>query len=383
MWNRSYVHLFDQRNVFSSKTVLADPEYADVIFLDQDFAPGGEMVAKASTLQAALDDKFEGKISNLFATMLSSKNDKWALALTHHDYYRVLACYLKEIQHTYKLTDSDLHTLAFTYMYDNFYYSNDTLFRSGFSNNAYRDVMVASFADYSPTGVLDLLSPNELPSEIGYFLVGLGLIDEMDIWDSYVNAAKLVIRRLWDIHQNDSSEWLILDTKIFLNMMKADETPAVESDDFTLEEMMAYINGDRYLSAMFNQPFDFHGSASNWSDVPNFNDTASRLVASWERLAQYLVDRGLDAEWAKIRHSQYEETKLRYDYVMNTCTAVRYLLKLDNAPEKLDRPIRELLGYDIVSECMGRKYNTTLLLFALRGASPTFKKFITTAFGDI
>jgi hypothetical protein len=382
LWNRSYVHTFNQRSIFESKTILADAEYDGVVFLPSEFTNGGQMVYRDTDLNSLLDTYFNGNVGNLFSTLLSDRNSKWSIVLKHRDYYYLLGCYLKELQYSYKLSDDTVKTLAFTYLYDNFYYTNDALFADGFVAGSYSDVLKAAFSEHQATGVLDLITPTELPTEIGYFLMSEGILTESDLHDNFVHAAKMVVARLWDIHRNDFSEWMVLDTKHFLNMMKADDTAEVLSDDFSLSEMLSFVQSDRYLKNMFFQPFDFSTSNATWINSPNFKATASRLVLAWERLADYLVERGLDSEWASLRHADHSETLIRQEYVKKTCAAVKYLLELDGAPEMLEAPVSEMLGYDILSECMDKKYNKTLMLFALRGCSPAFASFIKQAFGE-
>lgn len=381
LWKRSYVQTFEQRPVFESKTILADSTFEGVVVGEDLFVNGGKLAYRGVGIDEVLNTHFAGSMSNLFATMLADSDSKWAVAVDHDDYYYVLAHYLKELQHTYKLTDPQLYTLAHSFLYDNFYYSNDAKFVDGFVSGAFASLMSAVFNSYTPTGVLDLIKPVDLPTEIGYFLIKQGIITEQDVHANFVNAAKMIVARLWQVHLNDFSEWLVLDTKHFLNMMKAEDTPAVVADDISFADMLAFMKADKYLNAMFFQSFPFFSSSAGWENDANFKVTASRIVNAWQKLADYLIARGLDAEWAQLRHSQYTEIILRYDYVKTNCDAVKYLLKLDDAPETLPAPLIDMLGYDVLSECMDSKYNKTLLLLTLRGSSPTFQSFVDTSFG--
>lgn len=382
LWKRSYVHTFNQRNAFDSKTIMADAAYANTMFIQENFYDGGSLVHQGSGIDEIINKHYGGKVANLFVKLRGQSDTKWAVVVNHEDYYYLLACYLKELQHSFKFGDDDLHLLAFSFAYDNFYYANDARFVDGFVNGAYLGLMKAVFETYQPSGVLDLVKVVDLPTEIGYFLVKRDIVPEADIHANFVNAAKMIVTRLWQVHFNDFSEWLVLDTKHFLNMMKSSTSPEVTSDTITFDEMQAYIQADPYLKSMFFQAFPFFTSNANWTDDPNFKVTASRIVTAWQKLADYLVARGLDADWAKLRHSQYTEIILRYDYVKTNCDVVKYLLELDDAPEALDRPIIDMMGYDILSECMDNKYNKTLLLLTLRGMSPSFQGFVDKAFGE-
>lgn len=382
MWNRTYVQTFNQRSIFGSKTILADHSWSKVVFGEDNFKDGGELIAQEWDLDDVVNKKYDGQYSNLLIEMMSDKDSKWAVVVTPNDYYKMLAYYLKELQHSFKLTDFDLHTIAYTFMYNNFYYGSDQAFVDGFVSQVFQQIMKNVFRDYTPVGVLDMLDASALPTEIAYMLVHRDLIPETAIQPKLVNAAKMIITRLWQVHLNDFSEWLILDTKQFLNLMKSPTTAEVVTDDFSMPDMLNMMASDEYLSSMFFTSFPFYSAPSNWETDDNFRVEANRLLGAWEGLANYLVQRGIDSTWAELRHSQYAEIILRYEYVVGTVAAVRFILQLDGAPEHLDKPVLDMLGYDILSECFDSKYNKTLLLVTLRGMSDTYKGFIENAFKE-
>lgn len=381
LWDRTYVQTFNQRNIFDSKTILADSNWARVVFGPESFR-GGELIAQEWDLTDVLDKHYGGQLGSMFVELMSDRASKWSIVVNPRDYYKLLAHYLKELQYTYKFSDEDLHTLAFSFMYNNFYYSGDTEFVDGFVAKTYQDIMKRVFEEYTPVGILDLLDPSSLPTEITYFLLERDIIAEEVVIPKLKNAAKMVISRLWSVHNNDFSEWLILDTQHFLNLMKSPETAEVTTADFAFTDMFNMINVDPYLNSMFFSKFPFTTSVGDWDSDPNFKVTASRLIGAWEGLADYLVQRGIDQQWAEVRHSQYAEIILRYEYVKSTCAAVKYILQLDGAPETLDKPVLDMLGYDILSECFDTKYNKTLMLITFRGMSTTFKGFAEDAFKD-
>ncbi len=380
MWKRTYVQTFNQRNFYDTNTLLADANWANVIMPDTLFRDGGALIHQTWSLDDLVNTAYSGQYSNLLVELLTESDKKWAIVVQHNDYYKLLAYYLKELQFAFKLPDEDLHMLAFSYMYNNFYYSNDQLFTDGFVGQTFQTIMRNVFTVYQPVGVLRGIAPVDLPTEVGYFLIKRGLVSEDLMKDKFVNAAKMVVSRLWQVHKNDFSEWLILDTQHFLNALKSPSTPEVVTDEFSFVDMFNLIASDDYLNSMFFTSFPFFSSPATWDSDPNFKITASRLVNAWEGLADYLVERGIDAEWAELRHSQYAEIILRYDYVKGTCKAVKYLLGLEGAVEELDQPVIDLLGYDLLSECFDTKYNKTLLLLTLRGMSNTYKQFIQSAF---
>lgn len=382
LWNRSYVHTFAERYVFESTTILADPEYAHVVFMDNNFGNGGKLLHQSSNIQTILDDRYSGVVGNLFAAMLTNADDKWSIAVKHEDYHYLLACYMKELQFALGFSDEDLHLLTFSYLYDNFYYTLDAKFVEGFVSGEFQEMVKRHWSSYVPTGVLKVVDPESLPTEIAYFLVKRGIIKEEQISGKFAAVAKLVIAKLGDVHHNDFSEWLVLDTKHFLNMFRSDDTPAVETDNFSLQEMLAYIKGDRYLNTMFFRPYILEEDATNWETNPSFKAHASRLITMWERLADYVVQRGADATWIKARAADYAETAAEYSEIKNACQAVRYILKLDNAPETVDEPLVDMLGYETIVDSLNTKYNKSILLMAMHGSSETFAGFARTAFED-
>ena len=382
MWDRTYVHQFNQRQIFDSKTILADSQWSKVMFDPSSFRDGGKLVHQEWDLDDVVHKFYDDQYSSLLIELLSMSPDKCSIVVNTNDYYKLLAYYLKEVQYTFKLSTDDLNTVAFSFMYNNFYYSGDQTFVDGFVSGVFQETMKRIFNEYTPVGVLDLVDPSRLPTELTYFLAERSLITEAAIQSKLVNAAKLVISRLWQVHKNDFSEWLVLDTKYFLNLLKSPSTPEVVVDDFSFTDMFSMISADEYLNSMFFSAFPFFSSTATWDSDPNFKVTANRLVSAWEGLADYLVQRGIDETWSTLRHSQYAEIILRYEYVKGTCTAVRYILGLEGAPETLDTPVLDLLGYDVLSECFDSKYNKTLLLITFRGTSDTFKGFITAAFGE-
>lgn len=381
LWKRTYVQLFSQRNIFDTKAIVADNTWSSVILPQTLFTSGG-LIHQENSLKALVDRQYDGQIGQLFTELLSDASGKWSVVVDHDDYYVLLAYYLKELQHTYKFSDADLHLIAYSYMYNNFYYSADQSFVDGFVGQVQQDAMKKVFKEYTPTGVLDLVDPVDLPTEIGYFLVVRGLVKESALAANFTNIAKLVVSRLWSVHFNDFSEWLILDTPHFLNMLKSPESAEVNTAEFSFPDMLNFMKTDPYLNAMFFSSISFFGPEADWDTDPNFKITASRVVAAWKGLADYLVQRGIDADWAQLRHSQYAEIILRYEYVNSTCLALQYILGLEGAPETIDKPLIEMLGYDVLSECMNSKYNKTLLLLTLRGLSSTFQGFITDAFAE-
>ncbi|MNL13086.1 hypothetical protein D3C87_1339770 [compost metagenome] len=382
LWKRTYVQLFSQRNIFDTKSIVADSQWSKIILPETIFTANGSLVHQENSLKTLIDKQYDGQIGQMFTELLTDSDEKWSIVVGYDDYHQLLAYYLKELQHTYKFTDADLHLLAYSYIYNNFYYSKDQNFVDGFVGQTQQDAMKKVFAEYTPTGVLDLIAPGDLPTEIGYFLVSRKLVSEDALQENFVNVAKLVVSRLWSVHFNDFSEWLILDTPHFLNMLKAPESAEVNTAEFSFPDMLNFMKTDPYLNAMFFSSINFFGPEADWDTDPNFKVTASRVVAAWKGLADYLVQRGIDADWAQLRHSQYAEIILRYEYVNNTCQALQYILQLDGAPETVDKPLVEMLGYDVLSECMNSKYNKTLLLLTLRGMSSTFQGFITDAFAE-
>lgn len=378
-WDRTYVQTFNQRTIFDSKTILASKQWSKVMFAEGAFKDDGELMHQEWDIDDVVTKHYDGSYSKFMASVLA-ENVKWAIVVEPLDYYKLLAYYLKEVQATFKLTDKDLHTLAFSYAYNNFYYSGDQTFVDGFVTEEFLNMMRTVFDTYEPVGVLNEVSPSRLPTELAYFLAERKLIAEVAIRPKLVNAAKMVISRLWQVHKNDFSEWLVLDTQYFLNLLKKPTTPEVVTSDFSFAEMFAMISNDEYLNSMFFSSFPFFSSTSTWETDPNFKVTASRLISAWEGLADYLMQRGIDESWSELRHSQYAEIILRYEYVKGTCAAVRYILELDNAPDEIDKPILDMLGYDILSECFDNKYNKTLLLLTFRGMSQTFEGFIERAF---
>lgn len=381
LWKRTYVHQMSQRNIFETKAVIADKEWAGVIFPSTMFA-GGELVHQEQTIDAVITKYYDGQVANFFNALIGDSEAKWSIVVSHDDYYKLLAYFLKELQHTYQFTDAELHMIAYSYLYNNFYYSGDQSFVDGFIGQAHLDIIKEVFATYEPTGILAPLDPVDLPTEIGYFLANRDYVEEAKLAANFDTVAKLVVNRLWQVHFNDFSEWLILDTPHFLNMLKSDATPTVLTDEFSFHDMLNFMKADPYLNAMFFSTVTYTGGSTDWDTNPDYKITASRVVAAWQKLADYLVARGIDADWAELRHSQYAEIILRYEYVSNTCKAIQFILGLDGAPETLDQPIIEMLGYDVLSECMNSKYNKTLLLLTLRGMSKTFENFITTAFEE-
>lgn len=382
IWKRTYVQLFSQRNIFDTKTIVADSAWSTVILPETAFTPGGYLVHQENSLKTLVAKQYDGQISQLFIELQSMSDSKVSLVVGYDDYHQLLAYYLKELQYTYKFSDADLHMIAYSYIYNNFYYSADQNFVDGFVGQKQQDIMKKVFAEYTPTGVLDLIAPVDLPTEIGYFLLKRELVEEHALDANFTNVAKLVVSRLWSVHFNDFSEWLILDTPHFLNMLKSPESAEVNTAEFSFPDMLNFMKTDPYLNAMFFSSINFFGPEADWDTDPNFKITASRVVASWKGLADYLVQRGIDAEWAELRHSQYAEIILRYEYVNNTCQALQYILDLDGAPETIDKPLIDMLGYDVLSECMNSKYNKTLLLLTLRGMSSTFQGFISDAFAE-
>lgn len=381
LWNRTYVQLFSQRNVFDTKCVLAADEWAAVVFTPTMFN-SGELVHQEKSLDAVIEKYYDNQVSNFLGELATDRASKWSIVVGYDDYYKLLGYFLKEVQHTFKISDADLHMIAYSYLYNNFYYGNDQSFVDGFVGQYHLEIVKQVFLTYTPTGVLDPIPAVELPTEIGYFLANRNLIEESQLADNFTNVAKLVVNRLWQVHYNDFSEWLILDTPHFLNMLKCDDTPAVLTNDFSFHDMFNFVKADPQLNAMFFSTVSYTSASTDWDNDPNYKVTASCVVGAWQHLADYLVARGIDADWAELRHSQYAEIILRYEYVSNTCKAVQYILQLDGAPESLDQPIIDMLGYDILSECMNSKYNKTLLLLTLRGMSSTFEGFITTAFAE-
>lgn len=381
LWKRTYVHQMSQRNIFDTKAVIADKEWAGVIFPPTMFA-GGELVRQEQSINAVITKYYDGQVADFFSALIGDSDSKWSIVVGHDDYYKLLAYFLKELQHTYGFTDAELHMIAYSYLYNNFYYSGDQSFVDGFIGQTHLDIVKEVFATYEPTGILAPLEPVDLPTEIGYFLANRGYVEEAKLADNFSTVAKLVVNRLWQVHFNDFSEWLILDTPHFLNMLKSDATPTVLTDEFSFHDMLNFMKADPYLNAMFFSTVTYTGGTTDWDTNPDYKITASRVVAAWQKLADYLVARGIDADWAELRHSQYAEIILRYEYVSNTCKAIQFILGLDGAPETLDQPIIEMLGYDVLSECMNSKYNKTLLLLTLRGMSKTFEGFITTAFEE-
>jgi len=379
MWNRTYVQTFNQRSVFDSKTILADSAWSKVVFGPDSFK-GGELVAQELSLDEVVNIHYNGQISDLFIELLSDKDSKWAIVVGYVDYYKLLAYYLKELQHTFSLSDENLHLLAFTFMYNNFYYSGDQGFVDGFVSKKFQAIMTQVFTEYTAVGVLDMLDHSSFPTEVAYFLLEKGIIPDEAVHEKLVTIAKMVVARLWQVHLNDYSEWLILDTQYFLNMLKSPATADVSATEFTFTDMFNMIHSDEYLNSMFFTEFPFFSSMDTWDSDPNFKVTASRLVGTWERLADYLVQRGIDEEWAKLRHVQYAEIILNYESIKSTCAALKYILQLDGAPETLDTPVLDMLGYDTLSECFNTKYNKTLLLVAMKGMSPAFEGFIVDAF---
>lgn len=382
LWKRTYVQLFSQRNIFDTKAIVADSAWSTIILPDTAFTANGSLVHQEKSLGTLVEKSYFGQVGQLFTELLTDSDAKWSIVLGYDDYHQLLAYYLKELQHTYKFSDADLHLLAYSYIYNNFYYSADQNFVDGFVGQVQQDTMKKVFAEYTPSGALDMIAPVDLPTEIGYFLVKRGLVQEDALQANFVNIAKLVVSRLWSVHFNDFSEWLILDTPHFLNMLKSPESAEVNTADFSFPDMLNFMKTDPYLSAMFFSSTSFFGPEADWDTDPNFKITASRVVAAWKGLADYLVQRGIDADWAQLRHSQYAEIILRYEYVVGTCNALQYILQLEGAPESVDQPLIDMLGYDVLSECMNSKYNKTLLLLTLRGMSSTFQGFITDAFAE-
>lgn len=382
LWKRTYVQTFSQRNIFDTKAIVADSAWSTVILPPTAFTGTGSLVHQENSLKTLVAKQYDGQIGQLFTELLTDSDGKWAIVVGYDDYHQLLAYYLKELQHTYKFSDADLHLLAYSYIYNNFYYSGDQNFVDGFVGQVEQELMKKVFAEYTPSGVLDLISPVDLPTEIGYFLIKRGLIQEDVLEANFVNVAKLVVSRLWSVHFNDFSEWLILDTPHFLNMLKSPESAEVNTSEFSFPDMLNFMKTDPYLNAMFFSSINFFGPEADWDTDPNFRITASRVVAAWKGLADYLVQRGIDTDWAQLRHSQYAEIILRYEYVNSTCQALQYILKLDGAPDAIDQPLIDMLGYDVLSECMNSKYNKTLLLLTLRGMSSTFQGFINDAFAE-
>lgn len=382
LWKRTYVQLFSQRNIFDTKAIVADSAWSSVILPDTAFTGGGSLVHQEHSLDALVSKQYNNQIGELFTELLTDSECKWSIVVGYEDYHKLLAYYLKELQYTYKFSDADLHMLAYSYIYNNFYYSHDQNYVDGFVGQTQQNIIKQIFKEHTPTGVLDLIAPVDLPTEIGYFLVVRGLVKEEELAANFTTVAKLVVSRLWSVHFNDFSEWLILDTPHFLNMLKSPETAEVNTAEFSFPDMLNFMKTDPYLNAMFFSAINFFGPEADWDSDPNFKHTASRVVASWKGLANYLVQRGIDADWAKLRHDHYAEIILRYEYVNDTCEAVQYILQLDGAPETINKPLVEMLGYDVLSECMNSKYNKTLLLLTLRGMSSTFQGFITDAFAE-
>ena len=380
LWKRTYCQVFDGHVQFNSKMVMIDEEYAGVMFIDQQFYDGGELQHHYDSLGHMLSELYDGSMSAFLEALKANDNDRTAIVCSHATYYAILACYLKELQFSYKLTDGEVAELAFSFIYDNFYYSNDVRFRDGFTTGSFADVLNAMLADYEPIGILDDIAPVDLPTEIGYFLVMRGKLDESQIHDKFINAAKMIVKRLSDVHRNDFSEWMLLDTRHFLNMMKCESSPEVLTDTISQDDQMQFIQADPYLRAMFYTPFPFETTTRGWEDSAQFKVAASQIIGAWRKLANYLVERGLDAEWAKFRHSHYTEIILRHDYVTQHCDIVSHLLQLDNAPTQIEGRIIDNLSYDILSECMDARYNKTLMLFTLRGKSPTIQGFINNTF---
>lgn len=382
MWKRTYVHTFNQRNIYDANVLLADQSLWTTLFPETMFRDGGQIVQQEPSIDALVNDVYSGQYSNLLVELASDSEKKWSIVVQHDDYYKLLAHYLVELQFTYKFSDEDLQLLAFTYMYNNFYYSGDQQFVNGFVSQTFQRTMKNVFLTYKPVGALAAMKPADLPTEIGYFLAKRDLVTEDLLKPKFVNAAKMVIARLRQVHLNDFSEWLILDTRYFLNALKDPNTPEIVADEFSFTDMFSLVASDDYLNSMFFTSFPFFSSSASWDTDPNFKVTAARLINSWESLADYLVERGLDDDWAQLRHSDYAELVIRHEYVKKTCKAVRYILELPGAVESLDEPIIDMLGYDLLSECFDTKYNKTLLLVSLRGMSPTYQGFVKAAFGD-
>ena len=383
MWKRTYVHTLGQRSIYDAQVIVAESGMWNTLIPDTMFKEGGKLVYQEPSIDALVNEKFSGQYSNLMVELAADSEQKWSIVVQHDDYYKLLAHYLVELQFTYKISDDDLRLLAFTYMYNNFYYSGDQQFVSGFVGQTFQRTMNNVFLTYKPVGALAAMKPADLPTEIGYFLVKRGIVKEDLLEPKFVNAAKMVVSRLRQVHLNDFSEWLILDTRYFLNALKDPNTPEITADEFSFTDMFNLIASDDYLNSMFFTSFPFYSSNSSWDADPNFKVTAARLVNAWESLADYLVERGLDDDWAQLRHSDYAELVIRHEYVKKTCKAVRYILKLPNAVEALDEPIIDMLGYDLLSECFDTKYNKTLLLVSLRGMSPAYEGFVKAAFGGL
>lgn len=383
MWNRTYVQSFNQRQIFDSKAILADSQWASVVFIDSMFNDGGSLVHQEWNIDDVVEKHYDKSYGNFLKCIMADRADKWAIVVTPLGYYKLLAHYLKEIQYTFKLSNEDMYAAAFSYMYNNFYYSGDQQFVEGFVDNSFRDVIRLVFDTYTPIGVFDDIDPDILPTELTYFLVSRKLIPESAVEPKLVNAAKLVLSRLWQVHRKDFSDWLVLDTPLFLNILKKPETPTVVESDFSLTDMFNFVKSDEYLNSMLFTSFPFFSSPESWDSDPNFKTTASRMVGAWEGIADYLIERGSDSSWLDLRHKHYTEVALRRDYIKSTCEALRYILKLDGAPDTLDKPILDMIGYDLLTECFNVKYNKTLLLLTFKTPAATFAGFIDDAFGLI
>ena len=221
LWKRTYVQLFTQRNIFDTKAIVADSAWSTVILPETAFTGSGGLVHQENSLKTLVAKQYNGQIGELFTELLTDSEGKWSIVVGYDDYHKLLAYYLKELQHTYKFSDADLHMLAYSYIYNNFYYSHDQNYVDGFVGQTQQDIIKQIFNEYTSTGVLDLIAPVDLPTEIGYFLAVRGLVKEEDLAANFTTVAKLVVSRLWSVHFNDFSEWLILDTPHFLNMLKA------------------------------------------------------------------------------------------------------------------------------------------------------------------
>lgn len=412
LWKRVYVHTFNQYNIQGANVIMADPQYATVIFPSDTF----NIVCQEQSLQTVLDRHYDGKVENLLGTLLNDGDKKWSIVVNTADYYYLLACYLKELQHRFKLSDGDVHKLAFSYAYDNFYYGSDPSFVDGFVNKTFQHILNSVFKTYKPTGILDILPVDALPTEMGYFLLTRDLATEKQLLSKFRNVARLVVARLQEAHYNDFSEWCVLNTRQFLNLLRTNDSPEVLSTDFTFDEMMSYIRSDRYLNSMVFDPVYLSNPGTDWNSEKVIV-TASRIIDTWEKLflfqhvselrrAQAGDDRAArrarryednvndstslaeNLQWLKEiseanadgSMKQHTDLAIRYERVKGICDAIKYLLKLKDAPEHLDKPLIKLLGYDILSEAMNDKYNKTLLLVALNPVSRSFQNFIDDAF---
>lgn len=416
MWQRIYVHTFDQRAGFDSKMILADAQYKGIVIAPDNYYDGGEMVHRADNIAQLLTEHYDGEMTNLFARLLN-EDGKWAIVVQPADYYFILGCYLKELQHSFGISDDDIQLMAMSFPYDNFYYSSDATFVDGFMEGTFQRLLKSAMDGHTPTGVLSLIPVTSLPTELGYFLLSRGLVEERQLHDKFVNAARLVVERRQQTHDNDMSEWCVQNTRQFLNLLRAPDSPEVLAADFGFSDFAEMIKRDSGLSSHLVNYIALCNPGTNWSSVAA-KTTAAHVMEVWERMSLYqqvaelwhaqvgddraarqsrrFVDCELDSaniqrnlDWLHSAietdtnglSAQYADTIAHHERVKSVCDAVKFLLDLRGAPEQLDAPIISLLGYDILSEAMNEKYNKTMLLMAINTPSSAFVRFATEFFG--